>query len=138
MRPRRADDVERAFQVDGQNLVPIVVLHRLHVAVRDERRRPSIVDQHVQAAEGVGHLLHHAAHRRVVAHVAFDRHGPHAGFPQRLGGGHRLPFRARVIHRHVAALVRQGERDGPTGANAAAGDEGDFVFYLHTVLLWKS
>ena len=72
-----------------------------------------VVDQDVEAAEGLAGLVDHAAHRVRVGQVGLDHHVPAARQAVKQIGAGRP---AAVVHRHAVALLRERLGDGAADA----------------------
>ena len=82
---------------------------------------PGVVDQHIQAAQVGGGLVHHLLDGLGVGQVAADDGMTVA----RQSGQHlaREPGRIPVMHRHPVALPRERLRDRPADAPGRPGDQ---------------
>src|SRR6185369_7699630 len=122
----RARHLEQAAHVDGEYAVPFLERQRLEILRLPRRGGAGVVDQHVEPAELVLHLLEHRAHAGFVGDVALEDQGVDAELV-RLGRGlaRRLLARA-VVDGDVVARARQGEHGAFSDAGGGAGDEGGF------------
>jgi hypothetical protein len=113
---------ERAGQVDGDHLLPVLVGHLGHGPVDGD---PGVVDQDVEAAMLIDNLAQDAPAVTGRADIPLVHGDP---LPRVLGGhaGHELLrglVVAPVAGRYLRARIGQLAADGGTDAAGAAGDQ---------------
>ena len=126
-------EVEVALEVDVEDDVPLLLRHvEDHLVAKDA----GVVDDDVEAAEGVERLLHHAVSGLEVGDVVVVRDGVAAhllDLGDDLVGGALLAAGAgggatEVVDDDASALGREAKRLAAANAASGAGDDGDFAF----------
>ena len=121
MRGHRLGQAQRPGQVDGHDLVPDLHRQAVEVAERDRVVVGGVIDQDIEAAEGLGDLADQPIHRGIVGDVASE--GVSVDLVMRgqfAGEAFRLRAALRVHNGDLDALPRERMADTlPQSAIAA-------------------
>ncbi len=129
----RAGDVERAFQVHGDDHVPVLLAHLVEDDVAQDA---GDVDDTVDAAERVDGLLDHALSRLVVGDAVAIDHGLATGGGDfvadllrrgRVAGTSAIDRSAQIVDHHLGALFGGELRHLRANATASAGHQHHFA-----------
>ena len=119
---------ERPLEVDAHDEVEARLAH---VGERLADLDAGVVDQDVEAAEGLVRVAHEALGLARYADVRAQCDRLPAQLLDPGGDGARAVAAAVVVHRHVGALAREAQRDGLADAAGAAGDERSLALESH-------
>ena len=135
VRRHRLAHEERALDVDGEVLVPVLAGERRERGRQFAAEMAGVVDQDVHLPEGIQSLPHHLRAVLLAGHIAFDRQAAPARLPGS-GGRFLRACHVEVGHHHIGSLAGQAGADAAPHAAATAGNDGHFVVQTHASLCY--
>ena len=126
-----AGGLEWAFEVDGEDAVPVFIAHGVEVGEVDEAGGAGVVDEDVEAAECFDCFLNHGAAGGIVGDISLGDDGLGAGRAALVGDGLGAVGGLVVVDGHAAAGLGELQRGGGADAAGGAGDEGGFGLEIH-------
>ena len=126
-----AGGLKGAFEVDGEDAVPVFIAHGVEVGEVDEAGGAGVVDEDVEAAECFDCFLNHGAAGGIVGHIALDDDGFGTGGAALIGDGLGAVGGLVVVDGYAAAGLCEHHCRGGADAAGGAGDEGGFGLEIH-------
>src|SRR5205807_3728539 len=118
--------LKQAAYVDGEHPVPFVERKAVQVFRLPRGSGAGVIDQNIEAPEGLVDRIEHRADTGFVGHVALDEQDFRAELFGFARGVARRRFGGVVVDRYVVAGADQREHGAFADAGRTAGDESNF------------
>ena len=121
----------RAGEVDVDDLGPFLVGQVVEVRERDRFVVGRVVDQDVEPAEALDHVVDHRLHLVALRHVAAERRRADLMLLEVAHHAVGLVLALGIDDRDVTALCRERVTDALAQSAIAASDDGDLALQIH-------